>query len=160
MMTMTPVPANFVIAIREEPLMKFAMPSMVNVSASLDLVGNFVIHAWMDFTIILHVTVHVTARLLDPVNLHVQKMANAVAMPPMVNVSASLDFVGNIVTTGAWMDFTIILHVTVHVTASFLDPMGLHVRKMANAVARITTLETNVNNVHLDITIILNVKVS
>ena len=55
------------------------------------------------------------------------------------------------------MDFTIILHVTVHVTASLLDPMGLHVQKMANAVARITTLETNVNNVHLDITIILHV---
>ena len=100
MMTMTPAPANFVIAIREEPLMKFAMPSMVNVSASLEFVGNFVIHAWMDFTIILHV---------------------------------------------------------MHVTAHLLDPVGLHVRKMANAVARITTLETNVNNVHLDISIILNV---
>ena len=80
-------------------------------------------------------------------------------MPPMVNVSASLEFVGNFV-IHAWMDFTIILHVTVHVTACLLDPMGLHVRMMANAIARITTLETNVNNVHLDITIILNVKVS
>ena len=75
MITMTPIPANLVIAIREEP---FAMPPMDNVSASLDFVGNFVIHAWMDFTIILHV-MHVTASLLDPVGLHVRKMANAVA---------------------------------------------------------------------------------
>ena len=80
------------------------------------------------------------------------------AMRPMVNVSASLDLVDNFV-IHAWMDFTIILHVTVHVTASLLDPVG-HVQKMADAVARKTTLETNVNNVHLDITIILNVKVS
>ena len=64
-------------------------------------------------------------------------------MPPMVNVSASLESVGNFV-IHAWMDFTTILHVTVHVTACILDPVGLHVRKMANAVARITMLETNV----------------
>ena len=57
------------------------------------------------------------------------------------------------------MDSTIILHV-MHVTVSFLVLKGLHVWEMANAVARITMLETNVTNVHLDITIILNVKVS
>ena len=68
------------------------------------------------------------------------------AMPPMVNVSASLDLVGNFV-IHAWMDFTIILHV-MHVTAGLLDPVGLHVRKMANADAKLTTLETNVTNVH------------
>ena len=33
MMIMTPVPANFVIAIGEEPWMKFVMHPMVNVSA-------------------------------------------------------------------------------------------------------------------------------
>ena len=78
--------------------MKFAMPPMVNVSASLDFMGNIVTTgAWMDFTIILHVTVHVTASLLGPVGLHVRKMANAVAMPPMVNVSASQALVGHFV---------------------------------------------------------------
>ena len=77
MMNMTPISANLVIAIREEAKMNFAMPPMVNVSASLDFVDKIVKNAWMDFTIIPHVTVHVTARHLDPVGLHVWKMANA-----------------------------------------------------------------------------------
>ena len=38
MMIMTPVPANFVIAIGEEPWMKFVMHPMVNVSACQALV--------------------------------------------------------------------------------------------------------------------------
>ena len=148
-LNMTPIPANLVIAIRKEAKMNFAMPPMVNVSASLDFVGNIVTTgAWMDFTIILHVTVHVTASFLDPMGLHVRKMANAVARISTLETNV----------IHAWMDFTIILHV-MHVTASLLDPVG-HVQKMADAVARKTTLETNVNNVHLDITIILNVKVS
>ena len=64
MMIMTPVPANFVIAIGEEPWMKFVMHPMVNVSACQALVETALVS--LD-SMVQHVQVVQVRRIIEVV---------------------------------------------------------------------------------------------
>ena len=64
MMIMTPVPANFVIAIGEEPWMKFVMHPMVNVSACQALVETALVS--LD-SLVQHVQVVQVRRIIEVV---------------------------------------------------------------------------------------------